>query len=188
LRLPPQAVELLSILVRERPNVVAKENLIEQLWPDVSVEEANVRNLVAEIRAALGDDDHEPRFIRTAHRVGYAFIAPTVTLSARLPRLIGPTTSYMLAEGTNIIGREEDCAVPLDSQGVSRHHAKIMIASGSATLEDLGSKNSTWLNGQRIEGPAELRHGDKIRLGTTTLTFRSSHAAETTSTLDSPEA
>ena len=55
--------------------------------------------------------------------------------------------------------------------GVSRHHARIVISEGEATLEDLGSKNGTYLRGKRIAS-APLADGDEIRMGKATLTFR----------------
>src|SRR4051794_6777170 len=71
--LSPKALQLLQVLIDESPRVVSKEEIIERLWPDVTVEEANVRNLIAEVRPALSDDDRAPKYIRTAHRFGYAF-------------------------------------------------------------------------------------------------------------------
>lgn len=69
-----KAFQLLQILLEERPRVLTKEELFQRLWPDTFVAEANLASLVKEIRAGIGDDAREPRFIRTAHRVGYSFI------------------------------------------------------------------------------------------------------------------
>ena len=180
----PKALELLQILVRDRPNVVEKEALIDALWPDVNVEEANVRNLVAELRQALGDDDRQPAIIRTAHRRGYAFVATaTVVGKRRPPRLTTVTGSYALAEGVNLIGRDEECTVPLDMSGVSRRHAEIRVSPDRVVLHDLGSKNGTWLNGTRVGGDVELRDGDKLRFGLMTLTFRWNSRPDATETV-----
>ena len=73
IHLEPKAFELLSALVLERPKVVSKADLQERLWPGTFVAEANLSNLVAEIRAALGDPARAPKFVRTAHGFGYAF-------------------------------------------------------------------------------------------------------------------
>src|SRR5688572_14231964 len=73
IHLEPKAFELLSVLVLERPKAVSKADLQERLWPGTFVAEANLSNLVAEIRAALGDPARAPRFVRTAHGFGYAF-------------------------------------------------------------------------------------------------------------------
>jgi pSer/pThr/pTyr-binding forkhead associated (FHA) protein len=85
-----------------------------------------------------------------------------------------------------VIGRADDCAVAIDFTGVSRRHATIHISGGGVTLEDLGSKNGTWLNGERLFAPAELHDGDRIRLGAAALTFRSTARTTRTSTLNAP--
>ena len=170
-RIAPKAFDLLRILIEERPRALRKRELQDRLWPDVFVDEANLKNLVGEIRAALGDD----AWIRTVHRYGYAFAparieAPEPTAA----RLVCADRIHRLRQGANLLGRDDDCTVILDSVGVSRHHARIVVADRLSTLEDLGSKNGTWRNDERVEGVVELRDGDAIRLGALSLTFRSS--------------
>jgi TolB-like protein/DNA-binding winged helix-turn-helix (wHTH) protein/Tfp pilus assembly protein PilF len=75
-RLSPKALQLLQILVSERPKALSKADLQDRLWPDTFVVEKNLPNLISEIREALGDDRVEPRFIRTVPRYGYAFREP----------------------------------------------------------------------------------------------------------------
>src|SRR3954467_6918119 len=65
--LEPKAFDLLSTLVLERPKAVSKADLQERLWPGTFVSEANLSNLVAEVRAALGDPARTPKFVRTVH-------------------------------------------------------------------------------------------------------------------------
>jgi len=79
--LEPKAFELLSALVLERPKALSKTDLQERLWPGTFVAEANLSNLVAEIRAALGDPARAPKFVRTAHGFGYAFCAEAEPLT-----------------------------------------------------------------------------------------------------------
>ena len=177
LHLTPKAFELLRLLIEARPRAVPKEELRDRLWPEVVVEEANLKNLVAEIRAALGDDG---RAIRTVHRYGYAFAGEGSAFEARL---IDGERTYRLHRGVNRIGRDADCAVVIDFTGVSRHHATVRIADGTATLEDAGSKNGTWKNDERVREPVELRDGDRIRLGALVLTFRASAGEESTATV-----
>ena len=73
--LTPKALELLLLLVEKRPAAVSKAAIMNALWPDTHVLEANVSNLVGEVRAALGEDSAQPRFIRTVPRYGYSFQA-----------------------------------------------------------------------------------------------------------------
>ena len=73
--LTPKAFDTLTMLVAERHRVVSKEELLERLWPDTSVEEANLSQQIFTLRKLLGDDANLPIFIATAARRGYRFIA-----------------------------------------------------------------------------------------------------------------
>ena len=77
--LSPKAFTLLELLARRRPDAVSKGEIQDLLWPDTHVVEANVANLVGEIRAALQEDSRRPQWIRTLPRFGYAFAADGVT-------------------------------------------------------------------------------------------------------------
>ena len=71
----PKAFQLLEALILARPKAVSKEDLHALLWPKTFVEDANLPNLVAELRAQLGDSSKNPQIIRTVQRFGYAFVA-----------------------------------------------------------------------------------------------------------------
>lgn len=186
--LSPKAFHLLQILIQKRPAAVSKEELFERLWPDVLVEEGNLKNLIREIRSAVGDDGRNPSTVRTAHRFGYAFSREAweeEESSSEVPRarLLDGDKAYQLLIGENVIGRESDCRVVLDAPGVSRHHARVRVSSQQCILEDLGSKNGTWVNGLRIGVPTELHDRDKIRIGVVTMTFWSGEQTATTATV-----
>jgi DNA-binding winged helix-turn-helix (wHTH) protein len=70
LHLSPKAFELLAALADARPKALSKTVLQQRLWPDTFVAEANLSNLVAEIREALEDSPREPTYIRTAADLG----------------------------------------------------------------------------------------------------------------------
>ena len=191
--LSPKAFELLTILVDARPSAFTKEKLHQMLWPETFVSDASLHNLVAELRAALGDESRNPRFIRTLHRYGYAFHGTAVDggVSHSSPEeamgsVFWGAREMPLAPGKNLIGRASECQVSLTSSTVSRHHAQILIAAGEVVLEDLGSKNGTLLNGSRIERTAPLRDGDEIRLGSIALTYRSHSRLRSTLTFGGP--
>jgi DNA-binding winged helix-turn-helix (wHTH) protein len=173
--LSPKAFQLLTILIEARPKALSKSHLHDHLWPDTFVVEANLSNLIGEIRRALDDDPQRPRFVRTIHRFGYAFRADGAD-SAPSPiavcRLTWAGGSATLREGEHVIGRDPDAAVLLESPSVSRRHARIRVADGRATLEDLGSKNGSMVGGRRIAGPILLADGDVITTGLIDLTFR----------------
>jgi pSer/pThr/pTyr-binding forkhead associated (FHA) protein len=83
-----------------------------------------------------------------------------------LPVLIGQTGMLnglrWLINGDLTIGREPDCDVVIADRQVSRYHARLMSTPKGLLLEDLGSKNGTYLNGKLVSDPAFLQDGDII--------------------------
>jgi pSer/pThr/pTyr-binding forkhead associated (FHA) protein len=65
---------------------------------------------------------------------------------------------------------------------VSRRHAVIRIAGNEATIEDLGSKNGTFLRDERLDSPVRLADGDRVRVGSVELTFRALRTPGSTQT------
>ena len=151
--LSPKAFDLLSILVADRPKAISKSDLQERLWPATFVVEKNLANLVSEIRDALGDDPSQPRFIRTVHRFGYAFREALPRPESGQARRGGGLSFFVkwtdgrvtIDEGEHVLGRDTDVEIFLNSPGVSRRHAAITISAGRASIEDLGSKNGTFV-------------------------------------------
>jgi DNA-binding winged helix-turn-helix (wHTH) protein len=178
--LSPKAFQLLEVLLDRRPEALSKAELLERLWPETFVSDGSIHNLVAEVRGALGDTPRATRYIRTVPRYGYAFCG-----EARAARAMGasrPGTSgaclvqgareWPLPEGSNLVGRDRDCAIRLHSASVSRHHARIEVVRGQATLEDLESKNGTLLNREGVRQRTALKDGDEIQVGSVTMTYR----------------
>jgi hypothetical protein len=145
---------------------------------------------VAELRGALGDDAKEPRFIRTVYGFGYAFggeVEPEgggTRSSGVAPRVLWEKRVIPLVEGDNVLGRDEDVTVRIDAPGVSRRHARIRVTGAEATIEDLGSKNGTYVGdgAVAIAGPTVLPDDCRFRLGRVLLVFRSSPEAGSTLT------
>ena len=167
IHLTPKAVDLLRLLLEERPKIVRKGEIYRRLWPDVYVDEANLPVHISELRAALRDDRKKPRFVKTAHRFGYGFIGEVREEGTRpisAVRIRCGRREFDLLEGENIVGRDHDVSISLNAPGISRRHARIMVTSNRVTIEDLGSKNGTYVQGQRIGETRELHEGDEIRL------------------------
>src|SRR5215475_8455444 len=106
IHLSTKAFDLLCVLLARRPNVVGKEELLREIWPDSYVLEANLNVLVGEVRRAIGDHAQTPRFIRTVHGVGYAFFASAIEIeNATAPAertrfwLVGDNRNFVLLEG-----------------------------------------------------------------------------------------
>jgi len=70
-----QSFHLLLYMIERRQRLISKEELIDNFWQGAAVTDNAVVQCIKEIRKVLGDDPHEPRFIRTIHKIGYRFIA-----------------------------------------------------------------------------------------------------------------
>jgi hypothetical protein len=133
----------------------------------------------------LEDIDPRAPLIRTAHRVGYAFDAPVIRTpqARRLSHwLIVGERRIALTEGENIIGRDPDVNVWLDFATLSRRHARLVVTSTGAVIEDLASKNGTSVDGVRITAAQPLRNGQQFTCGRIEMTYRGSGAALPTAT------
>jgi len=187
----PKAFDLLTLLVVNRTRAVSKAELQQRLWPSTFVEETNLATLVAEIRRALRDSAAQPRFVRTIYGFGYRFHGDAIDDAAEPARpeqirtnpwLMIDRRPVPLLQGANVIGRGTDAAIQIDSPGMSRYHARIVVAVDGVTLEDLGSKNGSYVNGVRVAS-RRLADGDEIRLGATIMTFRIASQTSQTETL-----
>ena len=79
--------------------------------------------------------------------------------------------SIDLRDGENVLGRIREAVVCIPSTRVSRRHARIVVHGTSATVEDLGSKNGTYVGDRKIEGATSLVDGDTIRVGDAEFVF-----------------
>ena len=186
-KLTRKAFDLLALLIERRPDAVAKDEIHGRLWPDTFVAEITLHSLVSEIRRAIGDDSGDPQFIRTVHGFGYAFIAspnqPPPPATRRRVRgwLIRDTERLQVFDGENLFGRGDDDIIELPSTTVSRRHARIQVDE-DPWLEDLGSKNGTFVGDRQVTEPMRLSDGDRIRFGSLLMTFRLARPAEGTRT------
>jgi DNA-binding winged helix-turn-helix (wHTH) protein len=194
IHLEPKAFELLATLVRDRPKALAKTELLERLWRDTVVEEANLSNLVAEIRAALGDHARAPVYVRTVHGFGYAFCGDATTLPRHGETGPGRPTCWLewdterfpLSIGEHVIGRDPKVDIRLEGSTVSRRHARLVVKPEGTVLEDFGSKNGTFRGSERVNAPIQLADGDAIYIGSLLVTFHVRAGAMSTETQARP--
>ena len=172
IRLRPKVMDLLKAFARNPGEVLSKSCLLDMVWADVTVGDASLTVAVGELREALGDDPEEPEFIETIPRRGYRLIAPVSNDEAGQVKvggsrfwLTGAGLEFVLRQGENLLGRAPDAHVRIESPKVSRNHAKITVDGDMAVVEDLGSKNGTFVGDVRVDGPTPLAHGDQLRLG-----------------------
>ncbi len=195
-RLEKIPMDVLILLVQAAGALVRRNEMQVALWSlNVFVEhDAAINTAVRKVRQALDDDAEKPRYVETVVGKGYRFIAPVehrmpgsrhrgVDVTAAQPssaRWRRPFPSFcvtrgkqefVLEVGRNLLGRDTGARVYIDHASVSRRHACISIRSDAAILEDLKSRNGTFLNGRRIDAPIEIGHGAVIGLGPIALTF-----------------
>jgi len=191
LRIEPKAFELLSILINERPKVLSKVQLLQRIWPDAIVTGASLTRLIKHLRDALGDDAGAQRYIRTVHRFGYGFAAEITEVGDRLPgpcRLVGRDGLVLLRRGENVVGRATHDVRSLDDPSISRRHASIVVGDHEVSIEDLGSKNGTFVGSERLDCRRRLRDGDTVRFGLVTFVFKRSSPTSATRTAPNHQA
>src|SRR5712691_5823076 len=100
-------------------------------------------------------------------------------MNPKLVAITGPWrgSSFPLAEGTHIVGREPDSQIRLDESAVSRRHCEILRAGNRCSVRDLGSRNHTFVNGKPVT-EIDIAPGDEIEIGSSTFLFAASEAAE----------
>ena len=101
--LTPKAFAVLEYLAANAGRLVAKQELLDAVWPGVFVGDAVLKVSIREIRRALGDDSHAPSFIETAHRRGYRFMAAVTSAVAGPAAAVAlPRVSYARSGSVNI--------------------------------------------------------------------------------------
>ncbi|HJP65836.1 MAG TPA: FHA domain-containing protein [Actinomycetota bacterium] len=128
-----------------------------------------VRSVTADLRgrkAAAPAPRTRPEAVRQSAR------AKPPKLLVVLNEKGGKIASHQLDGDQLQIGRAEACQVHVDDTYASQFHARIYRRDGSWYIEDLGSTNGTYLNQRRITSPAELRAGDRLRVGKTSMELR----------------
>src|SRR5262245_34735025 len=191
-RLSPKAFDLLALLIARQPNAVSKSEIHDHLWPGTFVSDSNLPSLASEIREALRDRDRARRLIRTLHGRGYSFQAPGAESSRHELAhrsadgwLVGATDEIALFAGENVLGREGPGVTLLKASAVSRRHARIVIDADRVVVEDLGSKNGTYVNDRRVNAPTPVVDGDQVRIGSLLFTFHRPQPGGSTQTLSS---
>ena len=175
--LPPKMFRLLTVLLDHRPRALSKAELHQRIWDEAFVSDGTLTSLVADLRRTIGDAGGG-HLIRTVYGFGYAFSGDASTVSA-VPLEPGPVrylicseNEIALAPGQHAVGRTREATVWIDDPSVSRRHAQITVAPNVVTLQDLGSKNGTYLNGRRVQAMEVLNDGDRIVVGPAHMRYR----------------
>jgi len=180
-RLRPRAMDVLTVLALSSGKLVTKNELIDKVWRTEHVGDHALTQVIAELRAALGDDARNPSFIENIPRRGYRLVASVIPIAessvsprgATMPfKLESDDGTHTLLQGSTVIGRTEDADICIDKTEVSRCHAMVTVQGTTAIIEDLGSKNGTFVNGHQVAGPTPLSNGDEIWIGRSVARMR----------------
>src|SRR5688572_2246311 len=91
----------------------------------------------------------------------------------------GPLAGRRVEIDTELVVGREDAGLTIEDEQISRRHAVIRPGDGGVEIEDLGSRNGTFVNGVRIESATRLAGGDTVKLGQSVLEIESARAAAT---------
>ncbi|MEO8217799.1 MAG: FHA domain-containing protein [Acidobacteriota bacterium] len=176
LHLSPKAFDLLTLLISERPRAMHRQEIVDALWPTSFVVDANLPNLIGEVRRSIGDAQRD--IIRTVHGTGYAFASPiheedSERLEPDCAHLILVAgREHYLSNGEHLVGRQPTADVFLSAGSVSRKHALIRISGGLATVTDLESKHGTFIGNKLVREESRLTEGDRLRFGRVEVRYR----------------
>jgi DNA-binding winged helix-turn-helix (wHTH) protein/TolB-like protein/tetratricopeptide (TPR) repeat protein len=126
IQLPPKAIDTLRLLIEQRGHVVSKEALLDQLWPDTSVESANLTQNIYLIRKALGQGPDDHSYIETLPKRGYRFVAP-VTVNA------APSSTVDAAPGVRSDSAVQERPSRDQSPAGTSAEGNVAVASGMRT-------------------------------------------------------
>ena len=121
--LRPKAFDLLRYMVENPGRLIAAEEFLDRLWPNIHVQADGLKGHVLNVRTALGDDPNQPTFIETVRGRGYRFIAP-VTMPESL---LAPEQK-----------RVDDCSPPLVGRSSSRRELETLLRRASAGEAAIG--------------------------------------------------
>ncbi|MBN1264861.1 MAG: FHA domain-containing protein [Anaerolineales bacterium] len=98
-----------------------------------------------------------------------------------------PGTAFDIVKERTLFGRDVTCDIVIGDAEVSREHARLTRTPGGYVVEDLGSTNGTFVNGERIMAPRVLNSGDLVGLSeNVTLTFSSTSPESASTVISSP--
>jgi pimeloyl-ACP methyl ester carboxylesterase/DNA-binding winged helix-turn-helix (wHTH) protein len=137
--LTPKAFALLTHLAEHPGRLVSKQDLLDAVWPGVFVGDAVLKSTIREVRKALGDDPHTPRFIETAHRRGYRFIASITALAAQSVSTVATAGAGPVAPGLDALLPSRPGLAPSASTAPAREVRYARSGSVNIAYEVVGS-------------------------------------------------
>lgn len=185
-----KSLQVLGVLVGRAERLVTRSELLDEVWPDAPIHEQGLSVCIKEIRAVLVDDPRQPRYIETAHGRGYRFRAAvtaepvsdtaTITHDERVVEITSAgllciwssgrahSVGVPLLDGAREIGRGPLGRWTLTDAAVSRRHARVTRVAKHWRVEDCGSRNGCFVDGQPlVRASAPALAGSLLRMGET---------------------
>lgn len=129
-----------------------------------------VRWMVKDLRTSGGLAGGRKPALALSHPSNGRVTGSTVVVLKTSSPLLSCGDTFALGDGV-VIGRGGNCDIVVGDSFASARHARIFLHRGQYWLEDLGSKNGTYLNGVKVDVPAVLADGDRIEVGSTIFQF-----------------
>src|ERR1700678_3071215 len=121
-RIEPKVMSVLLQLASQAPHVVAKDEILQAVWPDTFVGEDVLTRCISVLRRVLEDDPHNPRFIKTVSKVGYCLLVvglPLESPPAQLSHLEAPQLQEEKEGLSSASGAEENILASAPSEHVA---------------------------------------------------------------------
>ena len=173
----PKAFRFLELLLESRPRALSKGDLQEKIWPSTFVSEENLASLAAEVRERWRRGPLRavrPNGLRLRLRLrrggrGRA-TAPGSATGPALPRRGQARARALRRREHRGTGRRR-CRADRRPDRL-RHHARLVVEGSTVTVEDLDSKNGSFVEGKRLKARRVLKSGDIVKFGSVVMTFR----------------
>ena len=126
----PKGFELLTVFVENHGRLLHKDELMEKVWADSFVEESNLTFNIRQLRVILGDDAHDPKYIKTVRRHGYRFIADVRRINEEITAQIHSSGAPIHASGAGFVRPNEAAAEkPAAAPEVKKSKSTVYIVS-----------------------------------------------------------
>jgi len=145
--LTPKAFDLLLVLVEQSGHLVTKDALLQRVWPDVVVEEANLAVHISAVRRALGERNGDGQYIETIPKQGYRFREPVskVARTAEVPAIEGGPSTCAPAVPLDVL---QPASTPLGRR--ARQYGFVALAVAAAVVVVIAYKTSALRSGTGV--------------------------------------
>jgi hypothetical protein len=175
---------LLEHARRERLALVSRPQIEFRTDDRLALGEFGIQARLVQAAGAGGQEQpggHEARPADMGHTMVYSTsdrhqsalseVGSGASVARRRAIVVADGKRLVVPPGGALIGRSRDADIVLDDSNVSRRHAELSPSGQGWLIQDLGSTNGVRVNGRQVDGPHPLESGDRIELGTVSVTF-----------------